>query len=84
MTDAAERGDDRSRGEHSREGYSENDERHPIKRSAAEPNLTPPAGDINQPTHPESTGGLGRGGRTPDAPVPSGDPNTESERTELQ
>ena len=84
VTDAAERGNDRARGENSKEGYSERDERAPIKDSTIEPNLTPPAQDANQPTHPESTGGLGRGGRTPDAPVPSGDPTTESERTDVQ
>lgn len=84
MTDAAERGDDRARGENSKEGYSERDQRVPIKDSTIEPNLTPPAEDANQPTHPNLTGGLGEGGDAPDAPVPSGDPNTESERTDLQ
>lgn len=84
MTDAAEQGDDRSRGEISREGRSEEDERHPIKRSAAQPNLSPPAEDANQPTSPEFTDGLGKGGRAPDASVPSGDPQRESDRTDLQ
>jgi hypothetical protein len=84
MTDAAERGNDRARGENSKEGYSDNEEHQPAKKSAVEPNLTPPAQDANQSTHPESTSGLGRGGRTPDAPVPSGDPNTESERTDQE
>ncbi len=84
MTDAADRGAERARGENSKEGYSERDERVPVKESTIEPNLSPPAEDANQPTHPESTGGIGQGGRTPVAPVPSGDPNTESERTDLQ
>jgi hypothetical protein len=64
---------------------SEDDHRHPIKRSDVEPNLTPPAEDANQPTSPEFTDGLGPGGsEVPDAPVPSGDPQTESDRTDLQ
>lgn len=84
MTDAAERGADRPRGENSKEGYSERDERTPIKESAVDPKLTPPAGEANPPTHPNETDGLGQGGRTPDATVPSGDPNTESDRTDLQ
>ena len=84
MTDAAERGADRARGENSKEGYSERDERVPIKESPGEPNLSPPGEDTNQPTHPNLTGGLGQGGRAPDAPVPSGDPQKESDRTDLQ
>jgi hypothetical protein len=85
MTDAPEQGDDRARGETSREGLSEDDERHPIKRSTVDPNLTPPAGDANQPTSPEFTDGLGPGGsEVPNAPVPSGDPQRESDRTDVQ
>jgi hypothetical protein len=85
MTDAPERGDDRSRGVTSREGVSEDDHRHPIKRSTVEPSLSPPAEDANQPTSPEFTDGMGPGGsEVPDAAVPSGDPQRESDRTDLQ
>lgn len=85
MSDAAERGEHSARGEHSKAGYSERDTRAPVKESTIQPNLTPPAGDSNQPTSPEFTDGLGPGGsEVPDAPVPSGDPQKESDRTDLQ
>jgi len=85
MTDAAVPGDDRARGESSRRGFAESDQPHPAQDKAGTPNLASPAEEEqNPPTHPGQTGGLGEGGRAPDQQVPSGDPKTESDRTDLQ
>ena len=76
---------DVDRGKQSRQGFGEHDKPHPAQDSKNNPELTPPADqEVNPPTHPSRDDGLGKNDRAPDKPVPSGDPNTESDRTDLQ
>lgn len=79
---------DHERGAASQQGYGEDDPDRPIKESREHPNLSEPAErTTNPPTHPTRDDGLGQkstGDPSGARPVPAGDPNSESDRTDLQ
>ncbi len=88
MNKRIDTGSDRERGETSREGWNTDQSRHPVKDSQARPELSDPAEEsINPPTHPSHDSGLGQADETENAddePVPSGDPMSEKDRSDLQ
>ena len=88
MNEPANPGSDHERGKTSQQGFGEDDPDRPIKESREQPNLSEPAErQTNPPTHPTRDDGLGEkstGEPSGAEPVPSGDPKSESDRTDLQ
>jgi hypothetical protein len=82
------RGDDRltdqERGQQSKEGWDENDRSRPQKDSPVDPNLAPPAENDKGPGRDDGLGQPEGVEPDPDRPVPSGDPYTESDRSDIQ
>jgi hypothetical protein len=79
---------DRERGETSREGWDSDSSEAPIKDSRQRPELSDPAEEeMNPPTHPSRTGGLGQAAETEhadDASVPQGNPTREGDNIDNQ
>jgi len=88
MSDSGAPGTERERGEVSREGFGNSEAGKPSQKTGQQPNLTPPAERAtNRPTHPARDDGLGEANsstRRGDEPVPPGDPQTESDRSDIQ
>ena len=85
MADATERPTDKERGEQSKAGWGRADEQQaPQKETRIEPNLAPPAENDSGPSRDDGLGQPAGAEPDPDQPVPSGDPYTESDRTDLQ
>jgi hypothetical protein len=79
---------DHERGKKSQQGFAEDDRERPIKDTRQQPNLAEPAErEMNPPTHPTRDDGLGQKSNTDPSgarPVPPGDPNNESDRSDVQ
>jgi hypothetical protein len=88
MQNRPQAGDDRERGETSKDGFSNSDDPKAPQDNRIDPELAEPAeGATNPPTHSKRDDGLGQKDTGDDAayePVPSGDPVRESDRTDLQ
>ena len=88
MSERIDTGRDHQRGAKSREGWDSDQSAQPVKDTRTRPDLSDPAQEsVNPPTHPSHDSGLGQAEETEnadDAPVPSGDPMSEKDRTDLQ
>jgi hypothetical protein len=88
LTDSGEKLSDSDRGETSREGWDSEKSEVPIKDSRQRPDLSDPAEEeMNPPTHPSRTGGLGPATETEranDASVPQGNPMGEGDNIDNQ
>ena len=88
MTDLKEREEratDHERGKASREGFAEVEQpKSPEQQKPDQPRLAAPAQRDTQPGRDDGLGQKDDFDRSSDRPVPPGDPNTESDRTDLQ
>lgn len=72
------------RGEHSREAYGDADSPREPQDTRQQPRLSHPAEGTAGPGRDDGLGQKRDGDNADARPVPSGDPNTESDRSDLQ
>lgn len=84
MTEKPTSGDDKERGTASQEGFADSEKPGPAKNTPVDPNLSPPAEGETGPGRNDGLGQPDERKAPTNQPVPSGDPQTESDRTDLQ
>jgi hypothetical protein len=84
MTEGATRGNPGKRGDASQGGFADIEKPRPAQDTPVDPLLAPPAENETGPGRDDGLGQPGENDVPSDQPVPSGDPQTESDRTDLQ